>query len=65
MSATARPVHRKDAAAIKEAIGRFFDAGIERFGEAGFIAAVEAYMAEQAHVCWVDDSMCSDCGGAA
>ena len=60
-----RPVHPKDAAVIGKAIGRFLDAGVERFGEAGFIAALEAYMAERAHVCWIDDTMCRQCGGAA
>jgi hypothetical protein len=44
---TARPIHPKDAAVIGAAINRFLDAGIERFGEAGFIAALEAYMTEQ------------------
>lgn len=43
----ARPVHPADAEAIGRAIGRFLDAGVERFGEAGFIAALEAYMTEQ------------------
>ena len=47
MSATGRSVHPKDAEVIGEAIGRFLDAGVERFGEAGFIAAIEAYMTEQ------------------
>ena len=47
MSATGRSVHPKDAEVIGEAIGRFLDAGVGRFGEAGFIAAIEAYMTEQ------------------
>ena len=60
-----RPIHPRDAAAIGEAIGRFLDAGIERFGEADFISALEAYMAERSHVCWIDDTLCRECGGAA
>lgn len=46
MSAT-RPVHPADAEVIGRAISRFLDAGVERFGEAGFIAALEAYMTER------------------
>ena len=65
MSATGRSVHPKDAEVIGQAVGRFLDAGVERFGEAGFIAAIEVYMADKAHVCWVDDTTCRECGGAA
>lgn len=45
--ATPPPLHPKDAEVIKQAIGRFLDAGIDRFGEAGFIDAIQIYMLEQ------------------
>lgn len=48
MTQTTANIHPADAAAIAKLIGNFLDAGIERFGEAGFIAAVQIYAAEQA-----------------
>ena len=48
MASTTANIHPADAAAIAKLIGNFLDAGIERFGEAGFITAIQAYGAEQA-----------------